>query len=354
MPTTHQHEWQLAGLNPLYPRHARMHHVRLPASVSYRAGQVLGEATGTNEAQTVTLSTSGTLGGTYTLAFGGAVTGALDFDFTAAEVQAALEGLATIGANNVAVTGATPTTSGGVLTVTFQNALGSRDVLALVADGASLTGSGSAVAVATATAGAGLANETQVIYANGTVSGGTLTITFDGEETGDIAFDATPAEVQAALEALPNVQPGDVVVTGTANVRYILAFGGAYAGTNAALVVIDNTDITGGGSYLVATTVGGAAGTPGTFREFDATGTDGRQTPRALLAYDCSTDSAGNHTWGLTAGVSEHQVADQSVPAYFAGEFATGDLVGLTAQALVNNPGWRLINGTVAHGAIRI
>ena len=53
-------------------------------------------------------------------------------------------------------------------------------------------------------------------------TGGTFTLTFDGQTTAPIAYDATAAPVQAALEALGNVEPGDVVVTGgpvnTANV----------------------------------------------------------------------------------------------------------------------------------------
>lgn len=45
-------------------------------------------------------------------------------------------------------------------------------------------------------------------------SGGTWTLTYDGQTTADLSYDATTAEVQAALEALPNVSAGDITVGG--------------------------------------------------------------------------------------------------------------------------------------------
>jgi len=45
------------------------------------------------------------------------------------------------------------------------------------------------------------------------VSGGTFTLTFDGQTTAPIPHDATAAQVQAALEALSNLSPGDVTVS---------------------------------------------------------------------------------------------------------------------------------------------
>src|SRR5438093_1401989 len=43
-----------------------------------------------------------------------------------------------------------------------------------------------------------------------TATGGTYTITFAGQTTAPIAFDAGPPEVKAALEALPNIGPGKI------------------------------------------------------------------------------------------------------------------------------------------------
>lgn len=60
--------------------------------------------------------------------------------------------------------------------------------------------------------------ETQALTFGGTVSGGTFTITVTRlgmtKTTAAIAFNAAAIAVQGALEALDNVEPGDVVVTG--------------------------------------------------------------------------------------------------------------------------------------------
>ena len=49
---------------------------------------------------------------------------------------------------------------------------------------------------------------------------GPYTLTFDGRTTTQLAADANAAAIQAALEALPNINPGDVIVSGT-NVQFV-------------------------------------------------------------------------------------------------------------------------------------
>lgn len=56
--------------------------------------------------------------------------------------------------------------------------------------------------------------EVQTVTITGTPTGGTFTLTFDGETTGPIDFDATNTEVDTALEALSNIGVGEVTVTG--------------------------------------------------------------------------------------------------------------------------------------------
>ncbi len=92
--------------------------------------------------------TTAPLGGTYTLTFNGQTTSALAFGATAATVQAALVALSSVGAGNVIVSGATPTTAGGTLLVTFTGTL-YQTALPLTGSGASLTGTGAALAIAT-------------------------------------------------------------------------------------------------------------------------------------------------------------------------------------------------------------
>ncbi|MFB7428788.1 hypothetical protein ACFC0K_36510 [Streptomyces hydrogenans] len=50
----------------------------------------------------------------------------------------------------------------------------------------------------------------------GAPTDGNFTITHSGQTTAAIAYNATAAAVQAALEALSNVNSGDIVVTGNA------------------------------------------------------------------------------------------------------------------------------------------
>lgn len=101
-----------------------------------------------NEVQTVTISGSPT-GGTFTLSFGGVATSALQYNAATSVVQAALEGLSTIGSGNVAVTG----TAGTSYVCTFAAALGNQN-LAMIAASSSLTGgTNAAIAVAETTQG---------------------------------------------------------------------------------------------------------------------------------------------------------------------------------------------------------
>lgn len=57
-------------------------------------------------------------------------------------------------------------------------------------------------------------SEVQTVTITGTPTGGTFTLTFDGETTAPIAYNAAAAAVDTALEALPNIEAGEVAVTG--------------------------------------------------------------------------------------------------------------------------------------------
>lgn len=106
---------------------------------------------------------------------------------------------------------------------------------------------------------AGGVNEVETISL-GSASAGTVTITFAGQTTGPIAYNASAAAVQTALESLSNVDPGDVVVTGgPLPAAVTLTFGGQYAGTDVGQVTVAPTGLT-GGTVTVATTTAGSPG----------------------------------------------------------------------------------------------
>lgn len=100
-------------------------------------------------------------------------------------------------------------------------------------------------------------NEQQTITIDAT--GGTFTISYAGQTTAAIDFDATGAEVQAALVALSNIGPNDVSVTREDDVITV-EFTGLLAKTNVAAMTTDPAELTGGaGTADVATTVAGVA-----------------------------------------------------------------------------------------------
>ncbi len=85
-------------------------------------------------------------------------------------------------------------------------------------------------------------NEVQLVTVTG-ATGGTFTLARPGDSpTGGIAFDATTAAVQAALEPIFGV--GNVTVAGTPG-NYTVTLGGELAGQANELLVADDTNLTG-------------------------------------------------------------------------------------------------------------
>lgn len=111
------------------------------------------------------------------------------------------------------------------------------------------------------------ANEVQTVTVNGTPTGGTFTLTFAGETTTPIAYNAAAAAVQAALVALPNIGTGNVTASGSAGGPFTVTFAGDLVKEDVPQLTGDGTALTGGTgmSVTVATTtagsgVGGAIG----------------------------------------------------------------------------------------------
>jgi hypothetical protein len=135
----------------------------------------------------------------------------------------------------------------------------------------------------------GRSNEVQQFDLGG-ASAGTFTVTFDGETTGAINWDATAADVQAALEGLSNIDPGDVEATGgpLPGTAVVLTFGGQHAGENVPEITIDGAGLTGAAVTITTTTEGGSAVSDGRERASGHTLTDvkveaGRRTTVALV-----------------------------------------------------------------------
>jgi len=113
-------------------------------------------------------------------------------------------------------------------------------------------------------------NEVQRVELTGSPGGGTFTLTYSGQTTAGIAFNADAATVQAALVALSNIAVGEVSVTPAVvggvlpTSAMFVEFTGALALTNVAQMTGSGASLTGGSTPAVSITtiqVGSASGT---------------------------------------------------------------------------------------------
>jgi hypothetical protein len=200
-------------------------------------------------------------------------------------------------------------------------------------------------------------NEVVTLTEATNITAGTYTLTFGGQTTAAIAWDATAAQVQAALEALSTIGTGNVSVTGMsggltaapATITFINDLGyqdvGALTSTQSGLT----------GTFNIAVATAGVAATYGTWKEYSAASTDGSQTgPCRILQYACATDSSGNITMGTASGGGSNDETVQNVPAWVSGDFACADVPNMT-EALLDTFGGRMIQGTVySNGIFRL
>jgi hypothetical protein len=111
---------------------------------------------------------------------------------------------------------------------------------------------------------AGRTSEQQTITITGGPTGGTFTLSFAGETTAAIAFNATAAAVKTALAALASVNVTDLTTTGGAlpGTPVVVTFGGRFSGDDVPQMTANSGSLTGGTSPTVTVTTGtgGATG----------------------------------------------------------------------------------------------
>jgi len=185
-------------------------------------------------------------------------------------------------------------------------------------------------------------NEIQTVTISGAPTGGTFSLLFAGQLAAGIAFNATAATVQAALQALSTIGSGNATVTGSAGGPWTVTFAGALGNLNQPLMTAINS-LTGGTtpSIAIAET---QVGNPGFryFKPYASGNTDGSQVAKGLLQYDCSTDTQAR----VTVGGSDYSEQQRAVPIIVSGTFKTADLTGIDATS-VGNLG-RLISGSTS------
>lgn len=110
--------------------------------------------------------------------------------------------------------------------------------------------------ISSAVYGAGGTDEVQRVTITGTPTGGSFRLTLEGETTAAIAYNANAAAVQAALEALPNVEVGDVTCTGgpLPGAFVTCTFAARLGKWDLAAMIADGALLTGGTSPAVAVT----------------------------------------------------------------------------------------------------
>ena len=210
-----------------------------------------------SEQQTITVNAEG---GTFTTAFKGQATAALPYDADAGEVSSALQGLSTIGPGNVAVSAAhvlAVHATGGTYTLTFEGQTTGATATGSLTEGSATIENvsasigtlvaGEAVSAAKIPAGTVIENFNEgtheltlsaPVQAGGTAAGVELTAA--------LPYDASPATLKGALQALPSIGSGNVAVTETAAGVYEIAFAGPLAHGPEPLLRVDATDLTGG------------------------------------------------------------------------------------------------------------
>jgi hypothetical protein len=171
------------------------------------------------------------------------------------------------------------------------------------------------------------------------ITGGTYKLTFASQQTAAIAATANAQEIQAALQALSSIGNGNVYVTGGPLMSgdVFIEFVGAMGGAAQTAITVQSS-LTSGGTAAVtvnATLQTGSAGTPGTYKAYQAGNTDGSGKVDAILAYDIQTDSSGNVMFSDTSGQVTGEFLQQYLDGlvYLHGFFNIADLFTTAGQA---------------------
>lgn len=209
-----------------------------------------GAHSGTPQNEIQTVNIGAVFGGeTYTLTLSGQTTAAISTTIsttTAAVMRAQIEALSNVVSCSV-------TLSGTVYTIEFTGVDGEAaqaQMTASVYSGAATATH--AIAVTEFVAAVVGVSEQQTVTLTGTPTGGTFTLTYSGQTTAAIAYNADAPTVDAALEALSNIGAGDVAVTGNAGGPWLVVFTGALASMAQPAMTGNGASLTGGSAETLS------------------------------------------------------------------------------------------------------
>ena len=199
-------------------------------------------------------------GSTFTLAGLYGSTNPIQYNATAATIRAEIEALSDWGAGNVVVTlleGTDLTYQTGLIKIEAVGALAGSAPTLYLAAATSTGGQAEIISYQTGVPGGG-ANEVQTVTVSGSPSHGSLELGV-GTSLATIAYNATAADVQSALIALPEFAPGDIVASGGPfpGTPIVLTFGGRYAYTNVGTLALSDNGL----KVVMSVTTPGVTGT---------------------------------------------------------------------------------------------
>lgn len=184
-----------------------------------------GSPSGIDELQVITIVGGTAQGGTFTLTFGANTTTTIVYNASAATVQTALQALGSIGSGNATVTGS----AGGPWTVDFTGTLAGAAQAFITGDASLVTG-GTIIITEQLHGVAGVSAVDLITITNGVA--GTFGVIFSAVESGQVAYNASAATLQTALQATSSIGSGNMTVTGSAGGPWTTTAAGTLANRN--------------------------------------------------------------------------------------------------------------------------
>jgi RHS repeat-associated protein len=168
------------------------------------------------------------------------------------------------------------------------------------------------------------ADAVQDVRLTGSPAGGTFTLTFNSQTTGGIAYNASAATVQSAVEALTSVGSGNVVVTDAPGGGWEVRFAGTMAAQYQVQVTADGSGLTGGTSTGVAVSTISQGGNTGDVAAVTdprglVTRTYADALGRTVRTVEDFTDGQVTDSSDKTTGYTYNAAGQTSLTAYLTG-----------------------------------
>ena len=172
-------------------------------------------------------------------------------------------------------------------------------------------------------------NEKQTVTVGGGATGGTFTLALGGAPSGPISRNASASSVQAFLQALAEIGSEGCSVTGPTGGPWVVEFTGVLAGVNVPMLTGNPAGLLPTGTVTVVATKTGSTGTPWTVNFIGPL--DGTDVPQMTATNaTVSTTSAGSAVLGVEL------VAN--TPVLELGDDADGNPIDLIYDVVITVP----------------